>query len=235
MSLELNVILSGRSIQQVAFDRLTRVSIGRSPECEVHLDNLGISRHHAEIRDEGGVLVLHDLGSGNGTLVNGVRVTQHALNDGDLITVGKFTLAAKVLAAPGAPLARRGASDEVGALTMASTETALRAAHDAVTVHAYLRGADGAVTVLARPCYLFGRGPEVDFEVRRSWLRDLLGPFLWAALLRDERGYRLVDLSARAAVRVNGATHADARLGHEDQVEVLGRQFVYHLGRPVGA
>ncbi len=51
------------------------IVVGRLPECEVHLDSNMISRKHARLRRNGASIVLEDLGSGNGTFVNGRRIT----------------------------------------------------------------------------------------------------------------------------------------------------------------
>ncbi|HPB45797.1 MAG: FHA domain-containing protein [Microthrixaceae bacterium] len=68
------------------------VSVGRSPDCTVQLGDQNASRRHAEIRPvEGGYAVV-DLASTNGTLVNGRRVAEHILNDGDDITFGQTTI-----------------------------------------------------------------------------------------------------------------------------------------------
>lgn len=65
------------------------VSFGRLPDCTVTLNDPNVSRHHAEIRP-GAAIVLVDLGSTNGTLVNGVRITgPHPLLDGDVISMGQ--------------------------------------------------------------------------------------------------------------------------------------------------
>ena len=65
-----------------------RAIIGRLPDCVVALTDPQVSRHHAEIkRDERGHLVV-DLDSMNGIQVNGVRVREHLLADGDVILVG---------------------------------------------------------------------------------------------------------------------------------------------------
>ena len=62
--------------------------IGRMPDCAVALTDPQVSRHHAEIRrDEHGYRVI-DLGSMNGTQVNGTLVREHLLAPGDIITVG---------------------------------------------------------------------------------------------------------------------------------------------------
>ena len=64
------------------------VVIGRSRDADVRLSDEGISRRHAEIRLEDGAYWLVDLGSMNGTRVNGKRVDRARLADGDAITVG---------------------------------------------------------------------------------------------------------------------------------------------------
>jgi pSer/pThr/pTyr-binding forkhead associated (FHA) protein len=64
------------------------VTFGRLPECTVSFDDSNVSRQHAEIRPEGDGFVLADLGSTNGTKVNGARITRHRLVDGDRITLG---------------------------------------------------------------------------------------------------------------------------------------------------
>jgi pSer/pThr/pTyr-binding forkhead associated (FHA) protein len=52
----------------------------------------GVSRHHAEIRVEGPEIVLVDLGSTNGTFVNGQPVRRVTLSDGARVTLGRSTL-----------------------------------------------------------------------------------------------------------------------------------------------
>lgn len=70
-----------------------RLVLGRAPDCDVCLESLGISRRHAELREEHGAVVLHDLGSSNGTHLNDQRLAQpQALKDGDLIRLGQLLL-----------------------------------------------------------------------------------------------------------------------------------------------
>lgn len=70
----------------------TTLTIGRMADCAVHVQDPQVSRHHAEIRTvpEGHVVV--DLGSSNGTMVNGITVTEHLLTPGDTIVVGDTAL-----------------------------------------------------------------------------------------------------------------------------------------------
>jgi len=64
------------------------VTIGRLPDCDVVLDDRGASRRHAQVRTKDGVSTLTDLGSTNGTRLNGATVQSRALEDGDRITIG---------------------------------------------------------------------------------------------------------------------------------------------------
>ncbi|MCX7621290.1 MAG: DUF3662 and FHA domain-containing protein [Acidimicrobiales bacterium] len=68
------------------------VTIGRLPDCDITITDANVSRHHAEIRPRGDGFVLVDLGSTNGTRVNGVRVTERELFDGDEIAFGNTRL-----------------------------------------------------------------------------------------------------------------------------------------------
>jgi hypothetical protein len=68
------------------------VTIGRLPECAVALADPNVSRRHAQVRRDGTNVVVVDLGSTNGTKVNGVPVREHKLLAGDRITVGTTVL-----------------------------------------------------------------------------------------------------------------------------------------------
>jgi len=68
------------------------VTIGRLPECAIVLTDPNASRRHAQLRREGEHVVLVDLGSTNGTKVNGTRVREQRLTSGDQITIGTTTL-----------------------------------------------------------------------------------------------------------------------------------------------
>ncbi len=72
-------------------DRET-TTIGRHPEADMLLDDVTVSRHHAEVRHGAGGLVLVDLGSLNGTYVGDHRIEEHHLAMGDQVQVGRFKL-----------------------------------------------------------------------------------------------------------------------------------------------
>lgn len=70
----------------------TVFSIGRLPDCELTIDDALASRRHAEIRPEPDGYKIVDLGSLNGTTVNGVKITEQFLADGDLIGVAAVAI-----------------------------------------------------------------------------------------------------------------------------------------------
>ena len=67
-------------------------TIGRVPESTIVLSDPNASRHHAELHLDGDSFELVDLGSTNGSLVNGVRVSRQLLVDGDELTFGTIDL-----------------------------------------------------------------------------------------------------------------------------------------------
>jgi len=69
-----------------------RVTIGRSPDAAVFLDDVTVSRNHALIVRRRDGLYIDDLGSLNGTYVNRRRIESHQLQDGDEIQIGKYKL-----------------------------------------------------------------------------------------------------------------------------------------------
>lgn len=66
--------------------------LGRHPDSEISLDDISVSRRHAEIERQGSEYVVRDSGSLNGTYVNQQRVDSVVLQQGDEILVGRFRL-----------------------------------------------------------------------------------------------------------------------------------------------
>jgi pSer/pThr/pTyr-binding forkhead associated (FHA) protein len=65
---------------------------GRHPDSDIFLDDVTVSRRHAEFHREGGVFTVRDVGSLNGTYVNRERVESATLSNGDEVQIGKFRL-----------------------------------------------------------------------------------------------------------------------------------------------
>jgi pSer/pThr/pTyr-binding forkhead associated (FHA) protein len=69
-----------------------RTLIGRSPECAIFLDDVTVSRRHAELERVGETFTIRDLGSLNGTYVNRRRIESAVLENDDEVQIGKYRL-----------------------------------------------------------------------------------------------------------------------------------------------
>jgi FHA domain/zinc-ribbon domain len=69
-----------------------RTTIGRSPDCEIFLDDVTVSRRHAVLVRRDGSFFIEDQGSLNGTFLNRRRIESGELSDGDELQIGKYRL-----------------------------------------------------------------------------------------------------------------------------------------------
>ena len=81
----------GRTGESFTIDR-ERTSIGRSPDCDIFLDDVTVSRRHAVVIADSRGTRIDDLGSLNGSYVNRQRIDTAQLADGDEIQIGKYRL-----------------------------------------------------------------------------------------------------------------------------------------------
>ncbi len=69
-----------------------RTVIGRSPDCDIFLDDVTVSRRHAELVEREGTFFIEDGGSLNGTFLNRRRIESGKLEDGDEVQIGKYRM-----------------------------------------------------------------------------------------------------------------------------------------------
>jgi len=86
------VVLAGASVGEMYKIETETTIIGRGQRAHIRLLDDGISREHAQLVIQGDRVVLHDLGSTNGTYCNGLKVDRKELADGDKILVGSTTI-----------------------------------------------------------------------------------------------------------------------------------------------
>ena len=87
------VVRSGGGRAGESFEAIgDRALIGRSPECDVFLDDVTVSRRHAELVRDGNEFTIRDLGSLNGTFVNKRRIESAVLEDDDEVQIGKYRM-----------------------------------------------------------------------------------------------------------------------------------------------
>jgi pSer/pThr/pTyr-binding forkhead associated (FHA) protein len=86
------IVKRGQNAGSKFFLDTDATTVGRHPNSDIFLDDITVSRQHAEIRRDDGSFNLHDVGSLNGTYVNRERVEETQLHSGDEIQIGKFKL-----------------------------------------------------------------------------------------------------------------------------------------------
>ncbi len=87
------VILNDKIIKQFSLNEGEKVTIGRGREADITIDNTAISRLHIAIESTAGIYLVSDLGSKNGTFVNGEKIqANEPISDSALIEFGKFRL-----------------------------------------------------------------------------------------------------------------------------------------------
>jgi predicted component of type VI protein secretion system len=125
---KLILTLEGSTIREVPLDK-ERIMIGRKPSNEIQIENLAVSGEHACIVTILNDSFLEDLGSTNGTLVNGNQIKKHILQNNDVIEIGKYKL--KYVAEPAAGQAGGGDDFEKTMILRAPAKAAAQAAKPA--------------------------------------------------------------------------------------------------------
>ncbi len=83
------VIVQGRSASQILKVGAGVMTVGRQQDCQLRIASSQVSRKHCQLFEKKGLLLVKDLGSSNGTLVNGKKIAdQRVLEPGDELTVG---------------------------------------------------------------------------------------------------------------------------------------------------
>ena len=106
------VVFTDEKTWRIDLKDLDQATIGRDESCAVFIEAHNVSRRHAEVQRRGETFLLKDLGSMNGTRVNGEQVDQHILQDGEVIQIG-----------PAQIVFKRGFQEE--ALTMVGEQLAM--------------------------------------------------------------------------------------------------------------
>ncbi|HSO46030.1 MAG TPA: FHA domain-containing protein, partial [Rhodoferax sp.] len=95
---KITIKLGSDIIQEVQLTK-ERTTLGRRPDCDVVMENMAVSGRHACLVLEDQHVSIEDLGSTNGTYVNGSAVKRQTLQDGDVVEIGTFKI--KFLAGSG--------------------------------------------------------------------------------------------------------------------------------------
>jgi hypothetical protein len=244
---KLVLFLADGTTLDIPLDR-ERTTIGRRPGTDVCLPYAAVSGEHAIIVTSARGATLEDLGSTNGTLVNGESIARHRLVDGDRIDIGRQKLI--YLADPDATVPitpRRRSTDAHGEPPRSATSPASRtelniAAPRAAALMPLPSGAPaeiavkriGAVAIAASPpvrapTLTVLAGPNAGRTLHLTKPQALIGRVgaQVAVIRRVGDGYRVALAEGAAAPRVNGAEIPDKgrELASGDELEVAGAKL----------
>jgi len=224
---KLVVILNGAMVGNHFIEK-GRITIGRRTGSDIHLDDPGVSKEHAVIQTVGNDHIFEDMGSTNGSTINGSRITKHILQNGDVINLGAYQLKyANIKANPEMDYDRtmmiQPADRQVAAMAQPADEEVSSPATARSSLRAGfplggLRGIKGEFAgqkiELERPLKIFGTiGEQV------------------AVIMRRPPGYFITHVEGNKTARVNGqaiGTEAQA-LQDGDVIEVGQEKLEFFL------
>jgi hypothetical protein len=230
--------LDGQELAQYELEK-ERYTIGRLADNDIHIDNMAVSGHHALIINILKDSFLEDLNSTNGTYVNGKLVKKHALQEADVITIGRHAL--KYVSGKGAApsgdaddfektmIIRPGTKSQTGVPSMDSVNKAISDAGGAPI------GADGKAAALpkAKLQVLSGGFAGKELELNKA-LTTLGRPGVQvAAVTRRADGFFVVHVESgqgQGFPTVNGKEiGAQAqKLADNDVIELAGVKMGFY-------
>lgn len=198
---------NGDKVSEHELDR-EEVTIGRKPENDIQIDNLAVSGKHARVLTILNDSFLEDLGSTNGTYVNGSLVKKHALKNGDSIAIGKHELKyineeasedefdQTMIIRP----------DSTGMAEESSTDTSIKQSVGKIEAEIAAEAASSDAVAKARLRVVSGANKGKELELNKA-LTTLGKPGVQvAAITRRSKGYFLIHVEGDEGNRptVNG-------------------------------
>lgn len=227
------------------------VAVGRSPTNDIHIENLAVSRNHAQIVRNGDQYILEDLNSNNGTFVNGVRVQSHVLKDGDNILLGKhilqfFAKGGEELSPVFGPVTGGDSDDNETEMTIMTASRPRAAAPPAAVAAAAASqagappptppstgvlhvlqgsGLDRKSYTLTSPATVIGKGDAAEIR-----LSGFLTPIVAAVINLRGDSYYITPAKGWIKPSLNGAKLKEqTKLNDGDQIEVRSFRFQFSI------
>jgi len=239
---KLTLVLDRKTVEIYDLDQPV-IRIGRVPGMDIQIDDVSVSRRQAEIQQDGDHWLVRDIGSSNGTFVNGERLAgDRPLKAGDEIAIGQFSLfferglasfqprpraEARPRESAPAPAAPRPAGRGDATMYMAAEEIEKVQKEGAQKRQAHLIwevGPTRATHYLAsNGGALIGRSAMCDLRVPR-------GPRQHILVLRIGDGFEVRNLSFWRRMRVRGEATSRARLRSGDVIEVGALRLTFMAG-----
>ncbi len=208
-----------------------RISIGRTGENDIVLENRGVSRRHATIEFNNSAAVIIDNESLNGTFVNNRKVSEEVLSDDDTITIGKYALVYRTEStAQGDEMAGMD-----GTMVLNTKKQKQMVEQDRVErklVEKYggsllvgEENADFAEYRLDREVTTIGKAKFVHVKVKGFFISGIQ-----AKIVKESGGFSIANLGKRGKTRVNGEVADQCMLKNGDLVSVGKSTFKFVAG-----
>lgn len=235
---QLTLLLGRKTIQSYDMDQPV-IRVGRDESVDIVIDNPSVSRNHVEIRREGDRWTVQDLGSSNGTFLNGKRIeTAQPLTPGDEIGIGKFSIIfekelasrkAEAARAEPAPAATEtgppaGGPDLDGTMHIKPHEVKEILDESSKRRRAHLvwqaGGQKGTHHFSDARAALVGRDELCDVQVPK-------GPKHHILVIHSQHGWEVRNLAFFGGMKVRGSKTKRARLKDGDIVEAGGLKLTF--------
>jgi pSer/pThr/pTyr-binding forkhead associated (FHA) protein len=223
-----------REIGRWEMDR-PRLRIGRTPDNDIVIDNLGVSRLHAVIEEDKGAYSVRDCDSLNGTVVNGERTPHKTLQDGDEISIGKHTIVFRVPSGHAVPepetiagfdqtmIITRGAALHQKTVEAPATPGPGAPAGERIprlVIHTEL---GDRVVEIAEEAVTIGRDADADVRVNGLFVGSR-----HAEITRENGRVVLRRVGGLRAVKVRGKAVKEVELKDNDEIQIASESFVFH-------
>ncbi|MFQ6032277.1 MAG: FHA domain-containing protein [Candidatus Zixiibacteriota bacterium] len=208
-----------------------RISIGRTSDNDIVLDNKAISRKHAQIEFGDDSALIIDNESLNGTFVNNRKINEEVLKDNDEITIGKFNLIYHLDTPRDIKL-----TDLDGTMVLRTKKQKKLLERDKkekeITAKAgcsVLLGEENTNVkqfLLDKPVITFGKSKYVNIKVKGLWVSKIQ-----AKITKGKDGHVLMNLGRRGKTKVNGEEILRYQLKNDDLIEVGKSVFRFIQGK----
>jgi len=204
-----------------------RVTIGRTPDNDIVLDNRGVSRRHAIIEFGDKQAVIIDNESLNGTFLNSRKITEEVLKDNDTITIAKYNLIYHqearrdfdTFGADGTMVLETKKQKELIAKDKMSKKLT---AETGCSILLGESGAEKEMFPLAHSVVTIGRSKLANIKARGVFLSSVQ-----AKIVKDGNDFWLVNLGKKGKTKVNGEDVDKYMLKNDDLIQVGKTVFRY--------
>jgi len=201
-----------------------KMSIGRLQDNDIVIDNLSVSRKHAVIESTRDGFVVSDLGSKNGTFVNGEKIDKVHLSNGDVITIGKYDVVFQT---------SENDAQDITDLDQTVIIPNFNMKRDQNQFHVHFplssnitpklfRRSKMEEYVIDKDRFKIGKGRDADIKIG-----GLFGPRVEVEIVKEENDFILQKVKGKENIRINGEEMEKKILEEEDLILIGKEEFVF--------